>query len=386
MANILFLDMFANAGLARLPQLLSREGNQCSALAFEGKLLLRTAALQHRFTFPDGARLGPMKKMAAALANALKVSHPDFLITSDEVLIRNLTALRQNLRNNSNHNIPIQKAVLHLLEVSLPSDQAVFKRPRNAEELRKAGFQTPDHFSITDWSRASGQAEEFGYPFFLKQSFEAGGTGVAEISDPSSLNKEIKKICDTGLIIGEANPVIGQRIVSGQEITVNFAAWEGRLLGYDVIQALKRRSDNGPSSVVQIISRPELETPIRRLIQNLNYSGFGGLDMFENNNAALPLVIEANFRPTHSLQVSPQLKSSLIRRFSNALNRTEDPPINVPANIVGNTAAIFPDEFLRDRNSPYLANYPTNVPWDDPLFLNHCLEQIGVFSDNYEGS
>ncbi|MEH6404630.1 MAG: hypothetical protein V7750_14725, partial [Sneathiella sp.] len=314
MANILFLDMFANTGLARLPQLLSREGNQCSALAFEGKLLLRTSALQHRFTFPEGAKLGSMKKMAAALANALRVSRPDVLITSDEVLIRNLNALRQNLRNNSSQNVPIQKAVLHLLEASFPSDQTVYKRTRNTEELRKAGFQTPDHFSITDWSQASGQAAGFGYPFFLKQSFEAGGTGVAEISDSYALEAEINKIRTSGINIGDENPVIGQRVVTGLEVTVNFAAWEGKLLGYDVIKVLKRQSGNGPSSVVQVLSRPEWELPISRLIQNLNYSGFGGLDMFEDGHSPSPIVIEANFRPTHSLQVSPQLKSSLIQK------------------------------------------------------------------------
>ncbi|MEH6405636.1 MAG: hypothetical protein V7750_19850, partial [Sneathiella sp.] len=90
--------------------------------------------------------------------------------------------------------------------------------------------------------------------------------------------------------------------------------------------------------------------------------------------------------PTHSLQVSPQLKSSLIQKFSCALNNTEAPTINVPANIEGNIAAIFPDEFIRDRNSPYLAHYPANVPWDDPLFLKHCLEKIGVFSNNNKSS
>lgn len=386
MANILFLDMFANAGLARLPQLFKNEGNQCSAIAFEDKLLLKTSALQHRFAFPEGARVGSMKKMMSPLSVALKVCQPSFLITSDEVLIRNLLKIRQNLRDNSNDVTPLQESLLNLLENSLPSDALVYTRPKNMEVIKAAGFQTPEYFSATSWEQLSENAPNFGFPFYLKQSYEAGGTGVTKIFNAPMLDQTILAYKDSKVQIDESNPILGQRELAGNEITVNFSAWKGMLLGFDVIQTLERQRLNGPSSVVRKIFRPQWETPLKRLISTLNYSGFGGLDVFENGSSSLPVVIEANFRPTHSLQVSPQLSSSLIQRFSASLNNTKILTPEQPQLKEEKTAVIFPDEILRDKYSPYLSTCPANIPWEDPQLLEFYLPRIGVLPKGYEST
>ena len=32
----------------------------------------------------------------------------------------------------------------------------------------------------------------------------------------------------------------------------------------------------------------------------------------------------------------------------------------------------FPQEWLRDPESPYLERYPVDVPWDDPELIEAC--------------
>lgn len=378
MAHILFVDMHANTSLARLPELFKNAGVNCSGLAFEEKILLQTNALENRYIFPKGARVGTMRNMATALSSAQQHCNPDFLLTNDEVLIKNLLKLRKNLRSGDDNLNATQRALLVLLENSMLLEDNNYERAVTLQLAAKSGFKTPDSLLVNSAAQLTSEAKQFGYPFYLKRNFEGGGFGVFHVSSEKTLNTVISKhLSSEG--IHSTNPVLMQKPSNGIEFTINFAAWKGKLLGYEVIQSLEKIRENGPSSVVQTVYRPAWEGMINKLVKQAHYTGFGGLDVFEENVGDIPNVIEVNFRPTQSLQMALQLNSTLISTFSGYLKgkRTEDVKTSIHRDN-NKIAAIFPDELVRDKGSLNAVNLPSNVPWNDPTLLSVFLRKLEI--------
>lgn len=362
--------MHANTSLARLPALFKDAGVQSSGLAFKDKILHQTNALNNRYLFPEGALSGSLHKMANAMAHAQQHCQPDFLISNDEVFIRNALKLLNNLKLSNNQLNKTQQDFINLLDRSFVADNAFYGRVKNLDLATKSGFRTPDSFAATSFEELKTKTQAFGYPFYLKQDFEAGGAGVFLISNAQDLLKAIEALSKIPNQFNKDNPLLAQRPTTGTEYTVNFASWKGELLGYDVIQPLQKIKSNGPSSVVKTLYRPAYEGKLRALVREIDFSGFGGLDIFERNNGENPDVIEINLRPTHSLQLAVQLGSHLIQKFANRLNDTPDQDsINIIHEDKSQIATVFPDELHRDINSHYAATTPSNIPWNDSRLL-----------------
>ncbi len=370
--------MHANTSLARLPQLFKNEGVGGSGLAFDGKILLQTDAIENRFIFPEGALVGSMKKMAGTLAFAQQQCKPDFLLTNDEVLIKNLLRLRRNLQSGGDHLNEAQRELLLLLEKSLLPKDEIYGRSTSLQIAEKSGFNIPEGTVAYSSAQVKEEATRFGFPFYLKRNFEGGGFGVHHITSEENLRTTISSHFSSN-IIDDNNPILLQKPCHGTEFTINFAAWNGKLLGYEVIQSLEKVRENGPSSVVQTVYRPNWEGMIQELVKHTYYTGFGGLDIFEGSYSDIPEVIEINFRPTQSLQMALQLNSTLISAFSECL-------LGKPANDVkaclhkdeNRIATIFPDELVRDKNSFYALNTPSNIPWNDPKLLSEFLRKLKI--------
>lgn len=362
--------MHANTSLARLPALFKDAGVQSSGLAFKDKVLHQTNALNNRYVFPQGALSGSVHKMANAMAHAQQHCQPDFLISNDEVFIKNALKLRRNLKSLFNQLNNDQSNFLSLLERSFATDDTLYGRVKNLELVAKVGFNTPDSFSAASFDDLRSSTEAFGYPYYLKQDFEGGGMGVSLITNDQDLHTALTALSKIPGQFSETNPLLAQRPTTGTEFTVNFASWQGELLGYDVIQPLQKTKQNGPSSVVKTLYRPAYEDKLRALVRELDYSGFGGLDVFENGNQEIPDVIEINLRPTHSLQLAVQLGSHLIQKFANRLNDTPDQDsISIIHEDKSQVATVFPDELHRDINSQYAVTTPSNIPWNDSRLL-----------------
>lgn len=371
--------MHANVSLSRLPALFKQAGIASSGLAFKGRILLKTNALENRFLFPDGALVGSMKNMAGAIASAQQHCKPDLIISNDEVFLKNLLRLRKNLESRSDKLNDAQRAFLALLNNSLLEDENLYLRENSLKLAKEAGFSIPEYFTADTHKELREKSQEFGYPYFLKRNFEGGGMGVSHITADEDLERFI--VIDPTLLnaMTPQNPILGQRQTTGTEYHINYASWQGELLGFDVIQPLQTGRENGPSSVVQTAYRPDWEGPLKALIQSLGYTGFGGLDIFEKAPGAAPEVIEVNLRPTNSLQMVQQLNSALIEKFSNKLKSApsddDHGPVHVDHQLI---ATIFPDEVFRDKNSLYASTTPTNIPWNDPGLLQEFLAKLNI--------
>ncbi len=323
---------------------------------------------------------GRLLDFARILCDAIQGCTPDLLMTNDEVLTKNLLILRRKLRTSEDLANQLHPGLLPLLEKSLLANDQLYSRESSLALAAKSGFPIPDSTIVNNWSDLEKSAQAFGYPFFLKVSFEGAGEGVAQISSPEALSVAANRLTNTGIQLDEKYPALLQKPAEGVELTVNFSAWNGELLAFDIFKPLERREKTGPASVLQSLYRPHYKDAIRTLIQSLDYTGFGGIDAFETAPSGLPTAIEINLRPTSSLSVAKQINSPIIKRFSSCLINNRPADIQAFHSHYDQTIALFPDEYLRDNNSPYMSKYLVNAPWDDPGLMRYLLKVAGLGS------
>ncbi|MFT6557367.1 hypothetical protein [Sneathiella sp.] len=373
-AQILLADLNNNISLAHLPALFRSFAVDSAVLAKEGHILLHTSAAKHYIPISKSKPFDTYSHLANTLSNAEQQTSAQFFLTNDEILIRNLLKIRERLRQIAGDATERQQAVLTLLEKSFLPDANDYGRARLLEHAKSAGFIIPDYATATSWETAEALVMDLPKPFYLKVSFEAGGIGVARIENDDDYSKASHFMRTTCVQPDAECPIVFQQPVSGQELTLNFSAWNGTLLAYDVLMPLTRHQDTGPSCVLQSLYRPHWEPYLKSLVQNIGYSGFGGLDVFEQDPATVPTAIEVNLRPPHGLQVSRHIKSTLVSRFSHCLLNGETPEIDQCHYDHEKTVAIFPDEVFRDPKSIYLEECPVCIPWDDPSLCAKLFE------------
>jgi len=378
--HLLFIDFQNNHSLARLPALFRQYAVPCSVLAPENRILCQCGTASHLLKIPEDKLPETLGGLAHLMAFALGKTNADFLLTNDENLLKNLLSVRELLRHQPNELSKNLQAVLSLLERSFLPKTTYYSRPYLLETAKQSGFQTPAYKSITGWAELEAIKSECSYPSYFKLSFEAGGNGVIYAKNEEELSKGIKKLKGYAVSPDENHPLVIQQPVAGQEFTINFAAWKGRLLGYDVLQPVQRMADRGPSTVVKSVYRPAWMDALSSLVGQLGFSGFGGLDVIEQEDNVIPSVIEVNLRPTHGLQASTEFSSPLLQLFAEQL-KGQVPVIKQPVHQqTERTVALFPDEYLRDKNSPYLAANPVCIPWNDPKLFKGLLNHFNLLT------
>lgn len=373
MIKLLFVDIYSNVSLSRLPALFSRQGCENFALAPEGQILLKSSFLRQSFHFPGDAHNMTRFEMGNALAIVCQACKPDFLIFSDEALLHNLLRLRARLRAEAGALLPRQQQILDLFENNLLSRDADYRRMDSIEQAAKAGFSRPHGVPVTSAADLPSLMEQMQGPAFLKFNFVAGGFGVrylASVEDARQAAQESASHLDGK---NEQHMALLQKPASGTEHNICFAAWQGRLLGYFVLRPLERMRQYGIASVVAGVYRPQWREALEKFVHQTGFNGFGGMDVFEQPGDELPHVVEVNARPTQSLQLDTHFGGNLIALFCEAAKtgRAPEGPVHHPDN--DHEVAFFPYEVLRDAQSPYLVRIPINTPWDDPQILKASL-------------
>jgi hypothetical protein len=141
-------------------------------------------------------------------------------------------------------------------------------------------------------------------------------------------------------------------------------AWRGQVLsGLSGIKRETHPFPTSPSSVVEFIDHEEMRNAAQTLVAALGFSGFASLD-FQLDADGKAHLIEFNPRPTPICHLGEVLGRDLCKCLADALRGQAVP--DVEAMNLPRTVALFPQEWARDAESPYLASAYHDVPWDDP--------------------
>ncbi|MEO7035003.1 MAG: hypothetical protein ABI548_13925 [Polyangiaceae bacterium] len=357
--KVLILSIRNWLGAARLPKAFQRAGCDVTAVTFPSLLLDRCRNTCAQIFLPDS---GPEDELIAATRRVLVAERPNIVIPGDEAA----TELLQAVAATARLELPDSDPLLYLLRDSLGdfSKHRVLRDRRAMAQLAAGlGVRAPAYRVVHDRAEAFAFAEQHGLPVVLKAEESFAGLGVSVCEDDAALDAALARVA-TNNPAALRHGMQLQAFVEGRTAMRAVVAWRGEVLaGLSAIKVETHPGSTGPSSVVEFIESPQMMRTAQALIRALGYSGFASLD-FVLDGAQNAHLIELNSRPTPICHLGDYLGQDLCLRLREAIEGKTSPDGDPPG--LPKKVALFPQEWVRNVNSPHFADSFHDVPWDDP--------------------
>ena len=321
----------------------------------------------------------------AALEKAIVAARPDLVIPCDDRAVAQLHALHESR--------PEHRA---LIERSLGAPEyyhTLRSRVGCAGLARDLGVAVPQtraiasEADIREWFAATpGRAA-------LKVDGSSGGHGVQIVDDPQECVvawRRLAKAPPVGLAwkrwLVDSDPLAFwpplrtgqpaaslQKFVPGRAANAMVACWEGEVLGMVAVEVLCSQGATGASTVVRVISHPQIEQVGATLVRGLRLSGFCGFDFMLHESSEVAWLIEVNPRCTQLghlvLRGRGDLAGSLCTRLG-------APPMSrAQKQLESDLIAFFPQALAWNPDSPYMESSSHDVPWTEPRLVRELLRE-----------
>jgi predicted ATP-grasp superfamily ATP-dependent carboligase len=136
-------------------------------------------------------------------------------------------------------------------------------------------------------------------------------------------------------------------------------------------EVLNKHDATGPSTVLRLIDNADMAFAAEKMVRRLGLSGIVGFDFmleFQTSNAHL---VEINPRATQvghlELGLGRDLPSALYAALSGEIVR------EAPRVTEKDTITLFPHEWLRNPDSPFLQSGYHDVPWEESQLIRMCV-------------
>jgi biotin carboxylase len=237
-----------------------------------------------------------------------------------------------------------------------------------APAAHRLGVRVPAHRIVADFAGADAWAVTQGYPVVLKRNHSTAGDGVAIVDDRAALARAFGELTSAGpLDHGGADAWLVQQHIRGHVRYENVAAWQGRrLAGFAVDRLVAHGGIKGPAAVIRWFHSPELRTISETLVRGFGMSGLFATECVVDDRTGDAYLIEINRRLTPGMHIGERIDVDLAAALHAALTGAPSTSRSDPASGEEGIGVHFPQEWLRDPESPYLRDYPVDVPWDDP--------------------
>jgi len=312
------------------------------------------------------------------------------VIPGDDRALAELISLHSKRRNSFGPG----DRIVQLIESSLgdlQSYSALTRRTAFMAATAALGIRTLKTSIVTGYDPLPESLKELGFPLVLKLDGTSGGTGTViaycrqdAIAKSGMLLSPWRRMRKNfgSFLRGEGSllatpsewrkPVLNaQTFVNGRPATTAFACLDGKVLGTVHAEVLQEAWPKGPATVVRVIRSGELDSNAEKVASRFRLSGVHGLDYIVEEATGIPWLIEMNPRLTQiahfALGPGHDLAAALIAAS------TGEP---VPSRSVqhgSEVVALFPQEWLRDRKSPFINSGYDDVPRNNPAFVQAIL-------------
>jgi predicted ATP-grasp superfamily ATP-dependent carboligase len=346
-------------GTARIPRGLARAG-------FSVSLLTPRKALAEASRFVDSIGYVPDQATPAdwhaAFANMAEAVAPRLVVPCDDMAFRLLARVKEPFAA--------------LIRTSL-GDPAHFLRcvdktqlPPLAEAL---GVRVPPHAVVTGAGETDSFVATHGLPAVLKRGHGFAGQGVAICNARAELGEALARFS----AMNRADPLepgasrhLLQGYVAGRIQYFHAVAWNGTLrAGWALEKLVAHPHPTGPPTVTRYFHSSRLESITRTLIAGLGMSGFLFAEFIVDDKTGEPYLLEVNRRVSPATHRGEARNVDLCAALFAAVN--DSPPASRSRLDDGEEgiSVHFPQEWLRDPDSRWLAEHPSDVPWDEPELL-----------------
>jgi len=371
----------------RLAMALKTAGFTVDALCLPGHPLEKTEAARKAYPYNS---LAPLRSFASAIT----ACKPDLILPGDDLATMQLHALYEREFNRGGKAAPI----CCVIERSLGSPSSfsqVYARAGLLEIAREEDIRAPKTEVLTNVNQLREWGAHRGFPAVLKSNGSSGGEGVrivhtqerAErafrtLQAPPLLARAVKRALVDGdktlilpSLLRRRSEINIQEYVPGREATSIVACWQGTLLAGMHFEVLSKTNPTGPASVMRLIDSDEMSIVAEKIVRRLNLSGLVGFDFMLEEQTGDPYLIEVNPRATQVGHLTLGPGRDLPAALYAALTGEE---IREAPNATENrTIALFPQEWKRNPDSPFLQSGYHDVPWEEPELIRSVVHGTG---------
>jgi hypothetical protein len=347
----------------------------------------------------DYRGLAPLTSFARAIA----IAQPDFIVSGDDLATQHLHRLYAREKHNGRAESPI----CALIERSLGSPESfpiVNARAAFMDLAHQEGLRVPTTRVIRNIDDLRTWVSCTGVPTVLKADCTSGGDGVRiantlaeaerffkELHAPPLLARAAKRALvdhDKTLVwpsILRQRPVVNaQAFVAGREATSAVVCWKGAVLASLHFEVVNKASSRGHATVVRVIENAEMSAAAEAMSRRLNLSGFCGFDFMLEAETGNAYLVEINPRSTQvghlSLGPGHDLPAALYAALSGKAEEA------TPRITEKDTIALFPQEWIRDAESPFLRLAHHDIPLQEPELIRDCVSNYQKQSAWYSKS
>jgi Carbamoyl-phosphate synthase L chain, ATP binding domain len=372
--------------VARLAMTMSDAGFTVEAVCPPGHPIGKLRAARKTYVYRG---MSPLN----SFSEAITATKPDIIIPGDDLAAEQLHALYARARAKDTS---ANKSICSLLEHSLGSPgsyRAVSDRATFMEIAEQEGIRVPKSAKSNTLSDIESCGARLGFPLVLKANGTSGGDGVRIVNSveeassafqslqaPPLLLRAIKRAAldgDRSLIWPSVHRtrfvVSAQSFIAGREATSLVACWRGRVLASLHFEVVSKGTSSGPASVLRAIENPEMSDAATKMVRRLNLSGLHGFDFMLEANTRRAFLIEINPRSTQVGHLAFGRGRDLSAALFSAVTGRELQ--EAPKITDKDTVALFPQEWLRDPESEFLASAYHDVPWEEPELVRMCINR-----------
>lgn len=368
MARILLTATLKWPAAARLAGAFASLGCEVEALVPRGHAIEASRHVTRLHVYHPLAALRGLRR-------AIEIAKPDLIIPCDDRAVRHLLALHARKNGSS---------VAELIERSIgkaDSYPQMFSRCAFLDAARKEGIRVPDTMPVLNEHELDLALSHTGFPAVLKADGTWGGDGVTILRKRDqvqtgwrglavaptrlrSLARAMKRRDAHHLLaaLKYDHPAMSlQRFVTGMPATSAIACRDGKVLAAIHMDVAKMHGDTGHASVVRRVDCAEMDEAARRVAARFNLSGLHGLDFMRDEKGVH--LIEINPRATQICHLALGEGRDLLAALLTAQGTF------IPAratSTVSDLIALFPQEWKRDPESPWLKVAFADMPADDP--------------------
>ncbi|HLZ66620.1 MAG TPA: ATP-grasp domain-containing protein [Aliidongia sp.] len=368
--GLLALDSWVSS--ARLAEALRASGLRIGAFCEAGSPLAATRHVDRLNAIDETG-------LRAALEQFCAEHRPVAVVPCDERAVR---ALHELFADNST-STELRQTIRRSL--GDPQGYAVATSKWSTHALAtRLGLRVPAQRQIASIDEALAFASACGYPVILKREGTYGGAGCRVCRSEGDILSGYRGLLASGRLqklkgraqawMGwlrdsserSSEPLIIQRFHEGQTAFSAAVARDGVMLkGLATTAERVHPQPTGASTVVRLRETPDLVEITAALVRELGYSGFIGVDFIIDHASGLAYLLEINPRVTPLAPLGRRLGGDLCAAFAASFAGTTVPPTPRQTTI----AALFPNEWLRDPESPYLTTTYHDVPHHDPELM-----------------
>jgi len=332
--------------------------------------------------------------------DAITMSKPDLIVPGDDLATLHLLDIYVREKRKRG---PASE-FCSLIERSIGSADCfpyMLSRSAFIQLAEKEGVRVPAMEVISNLNDLHGWIRRRGLPAVLKANGTSGGEGVRVVETIEEAERAFRKLHappifarvvkhvivdhDMTLVwpaLLRQRPVINaQQFVNGREATSLVACWKGSVVGGLHFEVLNKSEGSGPATVMRWAENEEMHSACSKIVRRLNLSGLHGFDFMLEEGTGNPYMIEWNPRATQvghlTLGAGRDLPAGLIAGMTGTEVRESTPLTD------NNTITLFPQEWLRNPESPYLKSGYHDVPWQEPELIRAAVQKPKKWSELY---